>query len=543
MFARLVIPPLHLGIAVIGFLIFTSAVVFGVRHDIETFKNGHEQVIENEVTSAALAVEQLIGDRLRLIGVFANERRFEIARLAANPESEVLRAEMTDDLRTWFPSFFTFTIADQNGNDLIADIEGFVGDVCVLSIQRYLERHEVDDGHESHLYEPEIHPQANNYHYDMMTPWWVDGEINGVFFVSFYTDILRGIIESYENEDHTLFIVNRDRENLIEVSSQGARDKFGADRSITLSDWEQASVLAGRDIANSRWQLVGLPKPGLFEDYEQARWAVAFVLILGMAIASCIALIAIGISERHRRDASNAREEANAALSREIAIKNRFFSIIGHDLKSPFTSLLGLSDLMVKMSTKLTNEQMIEYANRINVSGKRVYELLDNLLEWARFQMEKSEIKTSTFDLAETAKDCVDVLTAPAEVKGIKLIADVPTIKVLADPNMILLVIRNLVANSIKFTPKGGSITIAAHTADGFAVVSVTDTGKGIDPAVKEGLFAVDTKTTTLGTDGEIGTGLGLPLCKEMVEANGGQISIDSTPGEGTTFTFTVPLA
>ncbi|MCC3305499.1 GAF domain-containing sensor histidine kinase [Sneathiella sp. HT1-7] len=235
--------------------------------------------------------------------------------------------------------------------------------------------------------------------------------------------------------------------------------------------------------------------------------------------------------------------QLKSALSQEIAIKDRFFSIIAHDLKSPFNALLGFSEFLAKRADKLTAKDIMEYASMINLSSKTLYELLENLLEWGRFQMEKGDMHSEHLNLPDIVKESMHVLKSLAANKNVSLSSQVPDLTVDADRNMILLVIRNLITNAIKFTPEGGAIEVKAERTGEMVEISISDTGVGIAPHIMVDSFAIDKKTTTLGTDGEIGTGLGLPLCKEMIELHKGHIRVESEQEKGTTFRFTLPEA
>ncbi|WP_161316657.1 GAF domain-containing sensor histidine kinase [Sneathiella litorea] len=230
-------------------------------------------------------------------------------------------------------------------------------------------------------------------------------------------------------------------------------------------------------------------------------------------------------------------------LTKEIAIKDRFFSIIAHDLKSPFNSLLGFSDFLSKRADKLTPEEIIEYASMINISSQTLFTLLENLLEWGRFQMEKGNHQPVSLSLPELVEESMSPLRTCADDKNITFSSKIPELTVVADRNMILLVIRNLLSNAIKFTPAGGRIEVSAELQNDMVEISVSDTGVGIAPHIATDSFAIDKKTTTPGTEGEIGTGLGLPLCKEMVELNRGNIRLETEKEKGTTFHFTLPIA
>ena len=223
--------------------------------------------------------------------------------------------------------------------------------------------------------------------------------------------------------------------------------------------------------------------------------------------------------------------------------KNKFFSIIAHDLKSPFTSLLGFTGILDNLSDNLPPEKVKEYASSIHKSATHVFKLLENLLEWARLQMDRVEQAPELIDLTEIAGRTLEVLGPVAADKGLEILEETNGAQAFADPHMVDATIRNLVNNAIKFTPGGGKITIAAKSNDKSVMVTITDTGVGMKPEVIDKLFLVSESVTTPGTGGEKGTGLGLILCKEMVERNGGEIWVESEVGKGSTFCFTLPVS
>ncbi|MBL4614208.1 MAG: PAS domain S-box protein [Magnetovibrio sp.] len=229
-------------------------------------------------------------------------------------------------------------------------------------------------------------------------------------------------------------------------------------------------------------------------------------------------------------------------LKYESDVKDRFFSIISHDLKSPFTSLLGMTYMMAQMADSLSKEKLVEYAENVNDAGNRVFDLLQNLLEWSRLQMEGAQLEPEAIFLEELVQECIDILEPIAQEKNITLVNGIVNVSAFADRNMVLTVIRNLIANSLKFTPSGGSVEVTSCDLKGMVQITVSDTGVGMSAGQVEKVFSLDQKTSTTGTAGEKGTGLGLPLCKDMLERHGGRIWIESTPGDGSKFLFTLPI-
>jgi len=240
-----------------------------------------------------------------------------------------------------------------------------------------------------------------------------------------------------------------------------------------------------------------------------------------------------------------ARETAvlNDRLNEEVAVKNRFFSIISHDLKSPFNVLLGMTDMMAQASDTMSREKLVEYATDVNEAGVTVFALLHNLLDWSRLQMGGVTFEPEALELQAVAQASVDLLAPTASEKGIELSNKITDATARADVEMVSTIVRNLITNAIKFTPADGSVEVTSRSDGDMVLVTVSDTGVGISAETTASLFAIDEKTTTPGTAGEIGTGLGLPLCRELVEMNGGKIWVDTAPGEESRFHFTLPIA
>lgn len=222
--------------------------------------------------------------------------------------------------------------------------------------------------------------------------------------------------------------------------------------------------------------------------------------------------------------------------------KDKFFSIISHDLRSPFNVLLSISEYASQYFAELSNDDIKEFITNIHSSAKKVYDLMQNLLEWAQGQLGKIEIEKNKIDLFDLSENVVSLYKGIADQKKTTLLNEVEkNTFIFADKYTIETVIRNLVSNSVKFTNKGGRIIVSAKLTGDFAAVTVEDTGIGISSEDQQKLFRIDEQFRTEGTEEEIGSGLGLILSKEFVELNGGEISVVSKVNSGSKFTFTVP--
>jgi signal transduction histidine kinase len=229
-------------------------------------------------------------------------------------------------------------------------------------------------------------------------------------------------------------------------------------------------------------------------------------------------------------------------LSIANASKDKFFSIIAHDLKNPFNALLGLTEIMIENWEEIEDANKIEFIKDLNSTSKATFNLLQNLLQWSRSQTGKIKVETTVFNSSEVVDENLKVLQQHSESKQIKIQNNIKnSILCKADKNMVSTVFRNLISNAIKFTKPEGAITIDVTDKDVFWQFSVADNGIGMDQETLSKLFSITEKTQRAGTANEEGTGLGLILCKEFIEKNGGTIFVESELNSGSKFCFTVP--
>ena len=224
------------------------------------------------------------------------------------------------------------------------------------------------------------------------------------------------------------------------------------------------------------------------------------------------------------------------------ATKDKFFSIIAHDLKNPFNSLLGFSDLLKNDYDSYSEEEIKRFIGIIHESSKHGFDLLENLLQWSRSQTGRIAFLPEVVSLKDIIKGCVDLLKTTADKKGIKIYTDMnDDLEVFGDIEMLSTVFRNLISNAIKFTPQGGRIKIKARQSNKTVAVSVIDTGVGIPEEKIPDLFRIDKQVSTFGTGNEKGTGLGLILCKEFIDKHRGKIKVSSERKNGSEFKVLLP--
>lgn len=224
------------------------------------------------------------------------------------------------------------------------------------------------------------------------------------------------------------------------------------------------------------------------------------------------------------------------------ATKDKFFSIIAHDLKNPFAAIIGFADLLKDNVQKYDSIKLEAILTHIYTSSSMAHELLENLLVWAQSQKGTIEFHPENFDFKALIIGNINFVIKQAFKKQVLIETTIrETIPVFADKNMLNTVVRNLLTNAVKFTHPQGKVTIGASVYPAYIEVSVADTGLGIRDEIKTKLFRIDEHITSKGTDNEKGTGLGLILCKEFVEKHGGRIWVESKLNAGSVFYFTIP--
>jgi signal transduction histidine kinase/ligand-binding sensor domain-containing protein len=279
-------------------------------------------------------------------------------------------------------------------------------------------------------------------------------------------------------------------------------------------------------------------------------WFILLEVLVATAIAIMIYIYLVKLRTNRLLTYQNQQiSQANAALRESEknlmelnATKDKFFSIISHDLKNPFASLLSISELMVENFNDMDKEDHRAGFRKIHQSVKHLLDLLENLLTWSRSQRGRIKYDPTRFNLSTLIQENVNLHKMLADKKGVMLLSpDNQDIYAYGDRDMINSVVRNLMTNAVKFTDKDKKVEVKVEPREAEVEVSIVDEGIGIEQEYIDKLFKIDEKYKSTGTAGEKGTGLGLIICREFVEKHGGEIWVSSQPGKGSTFSFTIP--
>ena len=270
---------------------------------------------------------------------------------------------------------------------------------------------------------------------------------------------------------------------------------------------------------------------------------VRLVFLVGITVVVIILMaFTISLLLKERRLAGELKEKTEELHELNIS-KDKFFSIIAHDLKNPFNILVSYTSILKTDIDLFSKDELNKVIADLNHAAENGFNLLQNLLLWTRSQTNRIHIYKTRFNLTECLKNVQGLVELNLIAKDQKLNMEIaPEFMVFADKEMVSTVLRNLVFNAMKFSPKGSEIKVIASLSDLMARIDVIDFGVGISPEGLKNLFLLTKNTSSAGTDGEPGTGLGLVICKEFIEKNNGEIWVESKEGEGSVFSFSIPI-
>jgi PAS domain S-box-containing protein len=256
-----------------------------------------------------------------------------------------------------------------------------------------------------------------------------------------------------------------------------------------------------------------------------------------------VGLVGISNDITERKKMENKLRERNRQLQKMNNMTNKIYSVVGHDLKTPLSSILGLSDLLLDdLESSEDEEALKENLSIIRQSALKMSDLLGDLLNWARIQTDDLALNKTEFSISETVRDTIDLLSIAAEQKGISLQFNRgESFQVYADKQLIATIVRNFISNALKFSDEGDTVEVDIRRDEKHWYLSVKDEGVGISDKNVQRLFHDRKHPQKEGTQNEQGSGIGLRLCKELAERHGGQISVESELGKGSTFTLTIP--
>lgn len=486
----------------------------------------HHSIAKGAVSGVAVQVASFMQEQNRLVKVFASEHVEEITAIAAKPDNEQLRVQLGEAIQQYFPNHFAFTVADSEGNPYYEDFDGLVSEMCVGDMKGFAA--------EDH-YDPYIHPNPAAYHFDIMAKF-ENGKKQGVLFISFHADVMGKILNSAQAPGHDVMLIYPKRNNIIEVVAAGARNHLIRD-DYRLSDVESSRILEAHDVDGTRWQAIDLQQQNLFSDFRKRmvlESLVLFAFIVGIGI---LMVMRLAKEERQRELAEAMRDEAE---------KNRsaLIGVIAHEFRTPVTAIIGSLMLLGKDLQGMSQNQALQLIGLATNNTNKLQRLIDDFLDLQRLEGSGLQFDKQTVDLVSLVKRSIENNSMYAMQFNTSICLDDAPDKVMVsvDEKRIEQVMTNLLSNAAKYGVSRKPISIMITVSGNVVRVSVKDHGPGIDPEFQPRVFDKFATAPRSGAQQVQSTGLGLSICKAIVEGHDGVIGFESEPDSGTCFYFELPF-
>lgn len=502
-------------------IIFAATLFYFSQLNITAFRNYHTSLAAASTAGVAKQTASFISEQNRLVALFAKEKLALIRAVKNSPDDDNLRDKLRENVKRYFPNYFAFSVVNLEGKPYFDDFDGLISTVCEADIVSYAK---------TRIYKPYIHPNSEAYHFDIMS-YFGDIEKEGILFISFKADILGAVLQSVQVMGHWLMLAYPERNNLIEVVDEGARNKIDR-QDYRLSKSEQQRILNRVAVAGTRWEAVDLSRPGLFTEHKTT--------IIFEAVATYIFILMICVFFINRLY----REECQRRKVEEQ--KHSLLGVITHEFRTPVTAILGALGLLqhkeIASDFKDNVSELVDIALK---NTKRLNLLVNDFLDLQRMESSHFSMNMETINIVRAVKDSIERMQLYAEEFGVSIVLETEEeyIWMNADKKRIEQVITNLLSNAAKYGGENTQVEVEITLEEAFVKVVVSDHGMGVAEEFQDIIFEKFAVFNKQHTNKVKSTGLGLSIAKEIVEAHKGTIGFTTKAGEGSSFYFELPLA
>lgn len=503
--------------AVLAPLVAAFILIWNGQTRVADFRVYHRHIGKTAIDLLAVEITNVIAEKQRLVQVFSRIHSGLIQKVADHPDDDALRHSLHLQLEEFFPTMFSFTIANNEGVPYLDDFDGLIGDVCLTDIRKMAH---TDD------YSTRIHPNPIAYHYDIITHW---GD-KGIFFVSFRPEIISRLLVAASPAGHELQLVVKDREYLLEIDEHGSRDKTPR-LDYRMDKQDRNRILNMVKVAGTEWDLLDLYEPRLFEDFSHNIYS-GYSIIIGIFILISVSVILLmSYFERQRIASEKLRDEMQAILS--------------HDLRSPLLSISGAVSLLDGSFGTIDADQSRKLLTATSINITNMQRIVDEIVDINRLETGKMNFDFTQIDLDTFMQEAAELNRSYAEQFSVSIKLQPTTTGAIlnGDKGRLHQVMTNLLSNAIKYSPEGGDVQMGYEVKNREAVIYVKDDGPGIPLAFQPHVFEKFAQDKSKLKTMIPSSGLGLAISKHILEAHAAQIEFISNETNGTTFFVNIPVS
>ena len=497
---------------------------------VKDFRTYHQSTARDATLSVVEAVSQFVAEKKRLVELFGREKLDLIQRFVKEPQNEQFYSELQENIAAYFPNYFAFTVADANGTPYFVDFDGFVGESCKADIVHFAQ---------TKMYKPRIHPNPEAYHFDIMASFG-EGKHAGILFISFHADILTSLLSSSQALGHELMLTYPQKQSLIEVTSDGARNHWLRD-DYRMSQQELNRILYQKPVPGTVWYATDLQKPNLFKHFRNNIMTQSLITFSVFATIGLFTLIVIKKEENRREkiehDLVIAKEQADIANT----TKSEFLANMSHELRTPLNAIIGYSEMLEEEAVDGGYKELAPDIGQIKSAGRHLLSLINEILDLSKIEAGQMEIFLEEFNLRALADEVIATVQPLVEKNHNQLTLQCEDAlgEIRSDTTKLRQILFNLISNASKFTEQGNiAINIFREKVneDEHIRINVKDTGIGMTEEQLSRIFQPFAQADSSTTRKYGGTGLGLAITQRFCEMLGGDITATSAPGKGSTF-------
>ena len=484
----------------------------------EEFIRHNEAVARQATIGVGDEIARFIINKQRLVKLFSQEQRPLLEKLIRQPDSDVYQQQISDKLREYFPSYFSYTIADFQGQPYIDDFDGQVNMLCQMDIVDFA----LND-----IHSPRLHPHPFMYHFDIMAKM-AGATTNHILFVSFSADLLGDLINNVQPANHELMLLLPETRPLIEITATGPRNNLQRE-DFHLTPDETKRLVSVHHVPGTQWDIAALSRTNLFSSFQRQLVLQSLMIFVPFLFFASIMLYLFRRTEQLRHQAEVARDE--------------FLATVSHELRTPLTAIHGSLGLIASGISGQLSAKTTELITIARKNSQRLILLVNDLLDMRKLESGKMDFDMQLVNLIEIIQHAIEENRQYARQFNVVYAFNPQQHEILlhADENRLFQVMTNLLTNAAKYGNRNDTVQINITPSEHNVHVSVEDKGPGISSEFKDRVFEKFSQSDSSDSRSAGGYGLGLSIVKAIIEAHGGHIGFDSQQDIGTKFYFDLP--